>query len=383
MKRFGISFSVGLILCWASASYARASGEHVVFINPGKHGEVFWELVSETMTAAAAQLDIQLEILWSERNRTTMQNLGVDVTERAEKPDFMIIVNEENAAAPILQAADRAGIPTFFLLNPISNADIATMSRNEQTITHMVGSLQPDIFGAGQRMAERLIQAARANKRESQDGKLHILALAGDQLTPTSVARTNGFLSYVKDRSDVVVDRLLYSNWNRTDATTLSYRYLEWAGSQGITPAGIWAANDPIAFGAIDAIEQMGLSAGKDIPVVGLNWSGEAIDLIKKDKLLLSEGGHFFGGAWSMVILRDLFSGCHFDGEGKPGKINIHFPLSGIDKSANRQLISILSDKSFSRIQFSTFLSHGRNCGTYDFSAAALVRAVPPIAGRP
>src|SRR5262249_22831549 len=157
-----------------------------------------------------------------------------------------------------------------------------------------------------------LVEASRRNRWVSADGKVHLLALAGDEKTPNSITRTSGFTSFVQAQPDVVLDRLLFANWNAAEAETLADRYFGWAQRSGIRPAGVWAANDPIALGAMKAMEKNGLVAGRDLGVVGLNWSPEALDAVKAGRMILTDGGHFFEGGWSMVLLRDHADGCDF-----------------------------------------------------------------------
>lgn len=374
LSAFALAATVTLAL-----NTAQAAKKQIVFINPGKQGEVFWELTASTMRAASQQLGFDLEILWSERNKFTMQSLGHDVTMRPEKPDILILTNEENAAAPILKAADAAGIKTFFLLQPPSTLDSASPGETPSRPKHLLGSLEPDMVDAGHRMAQSLVAAAREKNLQSPDGKIYLLALAGDQTSPTSLDRTRGFMDYVGRHSDIVVDRLLYSNWNRADAAQLSERYLGYAKSRQIRLAGVWAANDPMAIGAIDALERNHLQAGKDVIVVGLNWSGEAIDYIKQGKLLMSDGGHFFGGAWSMVILSDYFAGCNLMTAKANSEPRIMFPMSPITRSTTPVLTSVLVKGEFTRIDFKKFTAVDKGCQQYDFSFDALVRAMPDV----
>src|SRR3954464_6149294 len=83
---------------------------NIVFVNPGKTGEVYWDMVAQTMKAAGRKLDAHVEVLTSERNYRTMQELGLGVVTRPDKPDFLILSNEESAAVPIMEAAEAAGI---------------------------------------------------------------------------------------------------------------------------------------------------------------------------------------------------------------------------------------------------------------------------------
>ena len=366
---FLLSILLGAVLSSAVPAGERPS---VVFVNPGKHGEVFWELVSDTMRAAGKQLSMDVEIVYAERNHQALRELGMEVVGRPTPPDYLILVNEESAATPIVEAANKAGIKTFLLSNAFTGAQAEKFGAPREILHNWIGSLVPDMNSAGARMAKALVEVGQQNGWFSADGKLHFLALGGDERTPNSIARTEGFSSYVAARSDVVVDRLLFANWNAAEADTLTYRYLRWAENTGVRPAGVWAANDPMAIGAINAIEKAGLTPGRDIAVVGLNWSPEALEEIKTGRLVLTDGGHFFAGGWSMVMLRDHADGCDF-AEGGAAKV---FPLASIDRSNQSGLADLITGHQFDSIHFASFLASRRGqCGQYDFGLEAILRA--------
>ena len=170
------------------------------------------------------------------------------VVGRAAPPDYLIIVNEESAATPIVEAANGAGIKTLLLSNAFTGAEAQRYGAPRTVLRNWIGSLVPDTHAAGARMAKALVESATRNRWISADGKMHLLALAGDEKTPNSITRTAGFTSVTEGRPDVVVDRLLFANWNAIEAETLADRYFQWAKRAGIRPAGVWAANDPIAL---------------------------------------------------------------------------------------------------------------------------------------
>jgi len=377
MKRIVLLLGA-LLLCAVQADAAAARERvKVIFVNPGKVGEVFWDLVSDTMRAAGRQLDVDVEIVYSERNHRTLLELGMAAVASASPPDYLIIVNEESAATPIVEAANAAGIKTFLLSNAFTGAEAQKFGAPRTVLRNWIGSLTPDMNAAGARMAKALVDAGNRHQRHATDSKLHLLALGGDERTPNSIARTQGFTSFVETRSDVVVDRLLFANWNAAEAETLADRYLGWALRTGIRPAGVWAANDPIALGAIKAIEKRGFAPGRDIGVVGLNWSPEALAEVKAGRMIMTDGGHFFSGGWSIVMLRDHADGCDFAAGGAARE----FPLASIDRSNLSNIEELVQGRQFDRIRFDSFLARPhRRCGDYDFSLNALLRASRPVA---
>jgi ABC-type sugar transport system substrate-binding protein len=349
----------------------------IVFVNPGKTGEVYWDMVAQTMQAAGRQLDAHVEVLTSERNYRTMQELGFGVVARADKPDFLILSNEESAAVPILEAAEANGIKTLLLSNTLIGEDAARLGPPRQKLKTWLGDITTDLQTAGLRMANALIAAARSEKWQSPDGKIHILGIGGDEITPASIARNAGLQLAVAAAPDVVVDRMLFANWTQSEAEQVTANYLSWAARKGIRPAGVWAGNDPMALGAIKAISAEGLVPGENIQVVGLNWSEDALRAIRAGRLLLTDGGHFLLGGWSIVLLRDYADGCDF----AAASPRVEVRTSAITRTNLASVGDLIKDRAFDRIDFTRFRAKAGRCGQYDFSIDALISSLAPLEG--
>ena len=350
---------------------------HIVFVNPGKTGEVYWDMVAQTMQAAGRQLDAHVEVLTSERNYRTMQELGFGVVARPDKPDFLILSNEESAAVSVLEAAEAAGVKTLLLSNTLIGDDAVRLGPARQKLKTWLGDITTDLQTAGARMANALISTARAEKWQSPDGKIHILGIGGDEITPASIARNAGLRLAADGAPDVVVDRMLFANWTQSEAEQVTTNYLSWAQRKGIRPAGVWAGNDPMALGAIKAISAAGLVPGEDIQVVGLNWSEDALRAIRAGRLLLTDGGHFLLGGWSIVLLRDYADGCDF------AAISPHVEVktSAITRANLTSVGDLIKSRSFERIDFTRFRAKAGRCGQYDFSMDALISSLAPLEG--
>jgi ABC-type sugar transport system substrate-binding protein len=367
-----LAAAVAIVASWSNAAVALSA----VFVNPGKRGEVFWDMVSRTMTVASTQLGIELEILYAERNVRAMQALGFEVAARSVRPDFLILVNEEAAARPIMERASTAGIKVLLLSNTLTGDDAILAGPPRAGIANWIGSIIPDMEAAGARMAEALIADARKRGRTGPDGRLHIFALAGDETTPTSIARNEGFRRTIAKHDDVVVDRFLVANWNRTDATRLTETYLAWAKRRGIQVAGIWAANDAMALGAMEAVDTASLLPGQDVAIVGLNWSADAVRHVEEGRMLLTDGGHFLAGAWSMVMVSDYTEGCDF---GRADPV-VRFATSAVTGENVAAVRDLILRQAFHTVDFRSFKARkGDACGDYDFSMRALRDALNPL----
>ncbi|MBB3139410.1 ABC transporter substrate-binding protein [Halomonas organivorans] len=358
-------------LCLSSPTAADASAPiHVRFVNPGFASGGFWRSVSETMRAAAEQLGLSLEISYGEREWPRMRANAEAAIASPSPPDYLILVNEHGQAADLVRAADARGVPTLLLLNTLTDRQVARVGRAGQELPCWLGSLTPDNERAGHEMATALFDAARG--LSPQPGRIALMTLAGDVATPASQARLAGLDRALAAAPDVDERRRLVVDWSYDEA----YRRIDtWLSTQRRFDA-IWAANDPIALGAMAAAERHGLMAGRDYAVVGMNWSTAALARVNDGEMTLTHGGHFLAGAWAMVLLHDLHHGIPITAE----TTQLHFPMAALRAPIPGALQEILTQRQWSRIDFRRFsrYHHPERTG-YDFSLAALQAAIRPL----
>jgi ribose transport system substrate-binding protein len=117
---------------------------------------------------------------------------------------------------------------------------------------------------------------------KAMGGKGNLVILEGPDNLPTAVARLRGFKDALKEFPNIKV--LLSKNmlYARPPASDLIKAMLKTSPPPQID--GVLAANDAMAFGAVEAFKE----AKKKVPVVGINASKEAVDLIKAGDLLAS-----------------------------------------------------------------------------------------------
>jgi hypothetical protein len=120
-----------------------------------------------------------------------------------------------------------------------------------------------------------------------------------------------------------------------------------------------------------------GLTPGRNIQLVGLNWSEDALREIKAGRLLLTDGGHFLLGGWSIVLLRDYADGCDF-ADVSP---RVEVKTSAITRNNLAAVDDLITTRAFDRIDFARFRAKAGRCGQYDFSVDALISSLTPVEG--
>ena len=287
-----------------------ARAQSVAFINPGKSDEIYWVTATRGMQAAAEDLGLRLEVRYTERDHTRAIEIARELAARpaATRPQYAVITNDNATGAGLLRVLDAAGIRTVFAYSSLPAAERPELGNPRQRFKGWLGSIEPRAEDAGYLTARALIAAGRKAGARAADGKLHLIALAGDRTTPSSILRNNGMQQAVAEASDVVLDQMVYAAWNREKAAEQA----EWLFRRHADARLVWAGNDLMAFGAMQALEKQGRRPGVDAWFSGVNTSTEALEAVRSGRLAALAGGHFICGAWAIVLIHDYAHGRDF-----------------------------------------------------------------------
>ncbi len=342
---------------------AHAGEFRVVFLSPG--GETgFWGDVAKTMSAAAQDFDVDLEILYADRKPYAMEEMLHERLGRGDHPDYFVLVNENQAGARLVQQMAGTSSKVIFMLNKLTMKQREILERRGFDLTKIIAGIEPDNETAGYEMAQSLFE--RARQLDPERGEIRLLALTGDTSTPAGLNRELGMQRAVADNPDVRLVHAIPVAWNETTA----YRRTREVLKRGQLDV-IWGANDDIALGARKAAMEAGLVPGKDILFSGLNWSARGMNAVRDGTMTMTHGGHFFAGAWSMVLLRDHF---HKTVRGEMF-VDVLFKMSPITIDNVNLYLERLGDGNWERIDFSTFSKSGSDHNHYDFSAGTILQA--------
>lgn len=280
----------------------------VTFVNPGRSNEVFWVTASRGMQMAAASLKVDLTVRYAERSQEKFLEIVKEIA-AGKKTDFLIVPNEYALGGEILKITESAGLKTFFAYSTVSEAEFG---KPRGRYRNWIGSLVPDVEEAGYLTTRGLIAQGLAQRQFGKDGKLHLLAIAGDEKTPASALRTQGMMRAVKREPSVMLDQVLYADFDRNKARDLAAVALEKFPDVKL----IWAGSDQMAFGAMEALEKRRNTPGKDVLFSGINTSKQAMEAVQSGRLSALAGGHFMAGAWALVMIHDYHQGKDFANEG-------------------------------------------------------------------
>ena len=344
----------------------------VGFINPTGPPE-FWHAVNATMLAAAAKLGIDVHIRETGRSRDKAIEFAHQFLAENPPLDYLIATNDVDAGPEVIRLADAAHVKLILLNNDLNEKDWAEFGEPRTKYRSWLGSIVPDHEGAGYGIAtEILTEAARIKASRP----LKILALTGDHETPAGNERVRGLKRAVGDMTKLL---------GPASVELIEVRYLDWtaksaeASVRQFTATGrhidaLWAANDPMALGAISALNEAGYKPGEDVLVGGLNWSQVAVKKVLDGEMVVTYGGHFLLGAWAMVVLRDYHDGRDFAEE----DVRLQISMGAIDLSVARRFPDI-GNTDWRKVDFTRF-SKTRNpeLKRYEFTQDALLAQLRP-----
>lgn len=363
MKARIVPVMVAALALWAAFADAAAARDiRVVFLNPGTYQQdVGWTQRSLFMQAAAEQFDIQLEVLYSGRDRLRIVEQARAVAARAVPPDYVVVVNEAEEAVQLMDALRGRGIRVLVMHNDLTE-------EQRRRVGNERGPQQPDWIGSiitDERAAGHALMAELARRASPP---LKILGLGGAEAAPVSAEREEGMRAFLAQGGKGEVVQVVPGNWTRED----SREKAQWLLARYPDANVFWVANDSMALGARDAIVQAGR---QDRMVVGgIGGFANALDAVQRGDLTASVGGNGFIGAWAMVLIHDYENGRDFAALGGPRVLAGTVALAADARSAAR--LQRLVEKP-GRIDYRRFSrAENRALRGYDFSYQAVLAAV-------
>ena len=197
-----------------------------------------------------------------------------------KKPDAIIFIPVDyKAMVPAVEKINAAGIPVVNITDRVASGKFVAF----------VGA---DDYSIGLATARALLKAI--------GGKGNVIILEGVKGTLTNTDRVRGFNDALKETPNVKLLASQPANYQRLQALQVMENLMQSFPSID----GVLAANDPMAVGAIEALE----GANRKALVVGINGSKEAVELIKAGKLLASGdfNGFIQGCLGTEIAIRSL-----------------------------------------------------------------------------
>jgi ribose transport system substrate-binding protein len=248
MSRFRTSFavvaSVGALAALAAgcgSDSADASGGNKVYaLLPQGTDQPYGTEYLKAMKSEAEKEGLDLTITNSQYD-ADKQASDCQVAVAAKPALIILWPAVADAVRPCLERAKAAGIPVT-----VTNSDV---KEEDKELT--AGYSGPDTYGQGASSAEMMCELAG-------DKPTNIIEVQGLTGNTTAINRSAGFNDTIKENCpNVKVLAAQPGNWNKDESQTVTSEMLTSVGADKVQ--GIYAADDTMVAGAIDALKARGI----------------------------------------------------------------------------------------------------------------------------
>jgi galactofuranose transport system substrate-binding protein len=226
-----------------------------------------WRIAqTESMKAQAAKLGHQL--VYTDAAGSAAKQVADVNSMIAQGVDLIFLApREEKPLIPAVMAAKKAGIPVVLLDRNVDQS-LAKAGRDYVTF---IGS---DFVDEGKRAAEALTKAVNGNAK--------IIQLEGTTGSSPANDRRKGFETYIKAHPGMKIVASQSGDFARDKGRQVAETLLQ----AHPDATAIYAHNDEMAIGAIAALEAAGKKPGKDVIVVSIDGTRDALQAIVDGKML-------------------------------------------------------------------------------------------------
>jgi ABC-type sugar transport system substrate-binding protein len=359
-----LKFLYGVLLTLGMVVGPCAQAASVLFLNPGTPTEAFWASYSQFMQAAATDLGMDLRIQYSDRVSENTIRQAREALQGDHRPDYLVFVNEQYIAPEVLRLAKGSGVKLFMVNNALTADQMKLIGARPDKYPDLLGSLVPNDEEGGYLMLKELI---RQHGPVAPGQTIELLAFSGLKVTPSAQYREQGLRRALVEHPEVRLRQLVYGGWTRQrayeQARLLFKRYPQ--------TSLVWAANDEMAFGVMQAYVEAGGVPGKGVLFGAINNSPEALQALLDRRLNVLLGGHFSLGGWALVQLHDYDEGVDISQYG--GRDRQIPLLQLIDRAQARRLLALGATQDFG-VDFHKLSAKGRPASwRYPFTLQTLM----------
>jgi len=191
----------------------------------------------------------------------------------------------------VLREIRSAGIPVILMDRHIEVSDTSLYASH-------VGS---DFVEEGRRAGRWLLEHTR-----DEPGEINILELRGSEGSTPANDRKLGFAEVIKDDPRYRIVESKSGDFFRARARVITANYL---AGKGHRIRAIFAHNDGMALGGIDAVEAAGLKPGSDVLVIAIEGSRDGLEAIIAGKLNASVECNPLVGPQLIAVAKDAAKG--------------------------------------------------------------------------
>ncbi|HTO23417.1 MAG TPA: ABC transporter substrate-binding protein [Spirochaetia bacterium] len=272
----------------------RLPPDHRIVLGFAQTGaESNWRVANtDSIKTAARQAGIDLLFVDSE-GQPDKQIAAVRsfIQRRVDAIAFSPIV--ESGWEPVLREAKAAGIPVFL-------SDRTVDVKDESLWTSFMGS---DFLEEGRRAGRWLVSYLKT------DRPVNVVELLGTLGSAPELDRTSGFKEVLRDHPNYHIIVSQSGDFVRSKGREVMQEILGQLSATGQRMDVLFAHNDDMAIGAIQAMEAAGIRPGKDVTIVSVDGIRDAFTAMIAGKLNCSVECSPLLGPQLMKAIKDYMSG--------------------------------------------------------------------------
>ncbi len=221
---------------------------------------------TESIKSEAAKRGIDLKFADAQQKQDNqIKALRAFIAQDVDVIAFSPVV--ETGWEPVLREIKKAGIPVV-----LSDRAVKVSNPKEELFVTFIGS---DFVEEGRRAGKWLA--------EKTGGKAVIAELVGTPGSAPAIDRKKGFEEVLTSHPDMKIIKSQSGEFTRAKGKEVMETFLKSPEGKQIT--ALYAHNDDMALGAIQAIEEAGLKPGTDIIIVSIDGVKSAFEAMVAGKL--------------------------------------------------------------------------------------------------
>jgi len=243
------------VITEADAEVLPGGGSNIMYIITPSHSNPFFGTEATAAEQQAKDLGYEVKMLSHDDDPTKqMEHFEAAIADKAAA----IICDNAGADATIeaVKKARDAGIPTFLIDREINEDGVA------------ISQIVANNYQGAKAVAEVFVEAM------GEEGKY--VELLGKESDTNAAVRSNAFHEVIDQYPDMEMVAQQSANWEQTEA----FEKMETILQSNPDVAGVICGNDTMLEGAVAALD----AAGMSVPVIGVDGSDNARDLIKAGK---------------------------------------------------------------------------------------------------
>ncbi|WP_280154171.1 ABC transporter substrate-binding protein [Piscinibacter sp. XHJ-5] len=280
------------VLAFAAATPMAAFAQKKIVLGFSQIGaESEWRTANtESIKQAAKEAGIELKFADAQQKQENqIKAIRSFIAQKVDVIAFSPVV--ESGFETVLREAKAAKIPVIL-------TDRAVNTKDDSLYVTFMGS---DFLEEGRKAARWLVE-----KMKDQKGDVNIVELQGTVGSAPAIDRKRGFEEVIKADPKFKIIRSQTGDFTRAKGKEVMEAFLK---AEGKKINVLYAHNDDMAIGAIQAIEEAGLKPAKDIVIISIDAVKGAFEAMMAGKLNVSVECSPLLGPQLMAAVKDLQAG--------------------------------------------------------------------------